>query len=378
MKTMWIDTAADLNGFCDILRRTDVIGVDTESDHFHAYQARVCLIQVATSEIAALIDPLVLDAEALAPLFEIFEDENLVKIIHSANSDLNELNRDYGISVRNVFDTQIAARFLKYERHGLSWLLEELLGVKAGKQFQRFDWTQRPIPHDAQLYALGDVVDLFELRERFAKELAEAGWSELFEQQCRYVAETSVYREVPFDVDRWRRIKVRRELGGRDRAAMQELFEWRHEMCKGLNRAAILVFENSALEKVARARPRSVKDYEALKIRNRLTQEQLRGLLAAVERSIDIPIPPEQAARKGQDGMSPAQKKLFGELKAWRDEVVDKLNIPFEFVASNGVLGEIVERQPETVEALAEVRGIVPWIRGKYGTEIVGLVRKGN
>src|SRR5690554_5698562 len=204
MKTMWIDTVAGLNGSCEVLRNSDVIGVDTEYDHFHAYQPLVCLIQVATPEVAALIDPLTLDAEALAPLFEIFEDDGQVKIIHSANSDLNELSRDYGISVRNVFDTQIAARFLNYERHGLSWLLEELLGVKAGKQFQRFDWTRRPIPSDAQGYALGDVVDLFELRDRFSKELAEACWDDLFAQQCAFVAETSVYREVPFDVERWR------------------------------------------------------------------------------------------------------------------------------------------------------------------------------
>lgn len=376
MKTMWIDTAKGLQAFCGVLQQADVIGVDTESDHFHAYQARVCLIQVATPEVAALIDPLALDEEVLAPLFEIFRDERVVKIIHSANSDLNELSRDYGIVVRNVFDTQVAARLLGYERHGLSWLLEELLGVKAGKQFQRFDWTQRPIPADAQLYALGDVVDLFALRERFARELAAAGLAEMFAQQCAWVAETSVYREVPFDAGRWRRIKVRRELRGRDRAAMQELFVWRHEMCKALNRAAILVFDNAALEKVARARPRSVKEYEALGIRAHLTKDQVKGLLAAVRRSLDMPIPPEYAPRVGQDMMSSAQKKVLAELKAWRDGVAAELGIPFEFVGANSIWGEVVEHRPGNVEELGKVRGILPWVQDKYGEEIVAIVNK--
>ncbi len=372
MQTIWIDKASQLQSFCEQIG-DGPLAVDTESDHFHAYRPKVCLIQIATRELAALVDPLALDAEALAPLFAALADPKLNKIFHSANSDINELNRDYGLTVANIFDTQVASRFLNYERNGLSWLLEELLGVVPGKQFQRFDWTRRPIPADAQEYAAGDVIHLFDLQDRFAGELDGLGWSQAFEEQCAYMAATSDYTANAFDPERWRRIKTRHVLNGRERAALREVFIWRHELCSQLNRAGLFVYDNSSLVRVAQARPRTPEELAALPIRETLSKTQTRGLLDAIERSLSAPVPPERPPRVDHEKMAPRAQAALRALKEWRDATAGELGLPFEFLATNATLTDLALMAPPSVEGLADFTSLLPWVRTRFGQKIVAL-----
>ncbi len=87
MEPIWIDEAEQLQKFCE-KNNGGPLTVDTESDHFHAYQAKVCLIQVADGAREALIDPLVLDAGELGPLFELLQDSSIIKILHAARNDI--------------------------------------------------------------------------------------------------------------------------------------------------------------------------------------------------------------------------------------------------------------------------------------------------
>ena len=55
-----------LQEVCDKLRHAPVIGVDTESDSFHHYQEKVCLIQLSDRDTDYILDPL--KVPDLAPL----------------------------------------------------------------------------------------------------------------------------------------------------------------------------------------------------------------------------------------------------------------------------------------------------------------------
>src|SRR5690349_22822338 len=78
------------------------------------YYPELCLVQVATDEVAACIDPLALPS--LEPLLALLLDERMVKVLHAARQDLEIFFHLAGRVPQPVFDTQVAARFLGLDR----------------------------------------------------------------------------------------------------------------------------------------------------------------------------------------------------------------------------------------------------------------------
>lgn len=376
METRWIDEADEVSAFCDAVDG-QVLAIDSESDHFHAYQARVCLLQVATREQSALIDPLALDDAALEPLFEVCRDADVTKIFHSARNDLNEFDRDWGLDVDGLFDTQIAARFLGYRRNSFSWLIEEILGESESGSYSRFDWTTRPLPDGARRYAATDAIHLLPLYDRFVEELDESGWREPFEQQCRYVAETTAFEPKPFDPEGWRKIDQGAGLDGQQRAIFRELYLWRHELCSELNRAAIHVFPNDVMAEVAR---RGIDSRDALADLDRLPNDTVDAhgddLIEAVERGRRADMPPDEPAddqsSRGRRA-SDEETARYNALRDWRNRTADELDIPTEFVATNATLSDIAADPPTDVDDLRRFRPILKWQRQMFGDEIVEI-----
>jgi len=365
METRWLDEADEVSAFCDTIDG-QVMAIDSESDHFHAYQARVCLLQVATREQTALIDPLALSESDLEPLFEVCRDPDVTKIFHSAHNDLNEFDRDWGLEVEGLFDTQIAARFLGYRRNSFSWLIEEIL-----------DWTTRPLPDGARRYAATDAIHLLPLYDRFEEELDESGWREPFEQQCRYVAETTSYEPKPFDPEGWRKIDQGAELEGDQRAIFRALYLWRHELCSELNRAAIHVFPNDVMAEVAR---REIDSRDALAELDRLPDETVEAhadeLLKAVERGRKAEIPPDAPSNNQSSRgrrFTDEERARYNALRDWRNRTAEELDIPTEFVATNDTLSDIAADPPADVDDLRKFRPILEWQRQMFGDEIVEI-----
>ncbi|QDG53459.1 hypothetical protein FIV42_22750 [Persicimonas caeni] len=377
MRTLWIDQPEQLRDFCAQIEG-DVIAFDTESDHFHAYQAQVCLIQVGSRESSALIDPLALDADELEPLFELLRDPSVVTILHAGRNDILEMDRDYGVIISNLFDTQIAAKFLGYERNSLSWLQEEIIGDKPG-QYSTFDWTTRPIPPKAREYAAADVADLFALRDRFLPELEAALWLEPFHQQCAYVTSITKYEPSPFDEEGWRKIDRRKNLDGEQRACLRELYVLRHEICTEENRAALHIFPDAALRKIFRDRPQTIADLEAIR---RLPDETIEAhgerILEALERSQHCEPPPERPPRKSRPRLSNAHRSRYSALKDWRNETSESLDLAGEFIATNATLFDVAEDPPTCVEGLDAFAGILPWHREMFGEEILEVIERAS
>lgn len=373
MRTLWIDQPEQLREFCDRIDG-NVIAFDTESDHFHAYQAQVCLIQVGTPELGALVDPLALDADDLEPLFELLRDPSIVTIMHAGRNDILEMDRDYGVSIANVFDTQIAAKFLGYERNSLSWLQEEIVGETPG-QYSTFDWTTRPIPEKACTYAAADVADLFALREQFLPELEESMWLEPFHQQCAYVASITKYEPSPFDENGWRKIFRRKNLDGEARACLCELYKLRHEICTEENRAALHIFPDAALRKIFKDRPQTIAELEQIR---RLPDDTIAAygerILETLEQAADCEPPPERAPRRSRPRISNAHRSRYGALKDWRNETSDDLDLAGEFIATNATLFDLAEDPPSCVDGLDAFAGILPWHREMFGEEILEIL----
>ena len=96
-----------LGGLVRALAPYPVVGVDTESNSFHAYRERVCLIQFSTPAVDYIVDPIGLpDLKTLAPFFA---NPSQQKVFHASEYDLICLSRDYHFEFANIFDTMSAA-----------------------------------------------------------------------------------------------------------------------------------------------------------------------------------------------------------------------------------------------------------------------------
>jgi ribonuclease D len=94
----------------------------------NTYWPDLCLIQVASSEEAAAIDPKGdLDMKPLLDLF--VNNEEVLKVFHAGGQDLEIIHNLTGKVPHPLFDTQIAAMALGHgEQIGYSNLIESLLG----------------------------------------------------------------------------------------------------------------------------------------------------------------------------------------------------------------------------------------------------------
>ena len=145
-----IRTGAELAALARRLRSEPLLAVDTEAASFHRYLDRVYLLQVSSREETAVVDPLA--TGGLEPVAELLADPAIEIVFHDADYDLRLLNREYGYTARNLFDTRIAAQLLNEPGVGLAALLEKYLDVRLDKRFgegarwaARPAWTLRPL-----------------------------------------------------------------------------------------------------------------------------------------------------------------------------------------------------------------------------------------
>ncbi|MBA4160426.1 MAG: ribonuclease D, partial [Gemmatimonadetes bacterium] len=202
MKYEYIDSSAGLQGVVDRLQGLALLGADTEAAGYHRYHDRISLIQVSSREENFLIDPLAVPD--LAPLGPLFADPAVETIFHDADFDLRILHRDLGFEVHGLFDTQIAAAFLGEKSLGLGAIVEQYLGIKLPKAYQRADWAERPLSEGMMDYAATDTVHLPELRDRLKAALEKRGRLHWAEEEFRRREETR-WTEEPADQEAFMR-----------------------------------------------------------------------------------------------------------------------------------------------------------------------------
>ena len=171
-----------LNAAARQLAKTDAIAFDLEADSMYHFQEKVCLIQIATDTVTLVIDPLKLDD--LSPLKPVMANPRIRKVLHGADYDIRSLYRDFNIAVRNLFDTELASRFLGIRESGLDAVLQARFGVHLDKKYQRKDWSKRPLPQAMMDYAAGDVHHLLPLAALLENELLAKGRLSWVREEC--------------------------------------------------------------------------------------------------------------------------------------------------------------------------------------------------
>lgn len=261
------------------LEREPVIALDTESNSFHVYRERVCLLQISTRDEDFVVDPLTVDPAPLGTVLCTGRET----VLHGADYDVRCLKREYGWSLPRLFDTMAAARRLARPGLGLSALVEASFGVRLSKASQRSDWGRRPLSREQLAYAALDTHYLLPLHDLLAAELASRGAMEEARREFDRIAAVEP-RERIFDPGGWRRLKGARDLDPDGRSVLGALWILREDRAKALDRPPFKVLGEQAMIDVARRRPRSPE--ELLRIPG-ITSSVLRRLGEAILAAVD-------------------------------------------------------------------------------------------
>lgn len=338
---------------------TGPVAVDAERASGYRYSERAYLVQLyRRGSGTLLIDPIA--TGSLARLQDVIGDEEW--IFHAATQDLTCL-RELDLDPSLIFDTELAARLLGFERVGLGAVIERLLGITLEKAHSAADWSTRPLPETWLAYAALDVELLIDVRDQLNQELQDADKLDAAREEFADILTRELGAKKP---DAWRRIGgISRLRSPRALAVARELWLSRDEAARSTDTAPGRLFPDRALAAVATAMPRSRGELARLKeFTGRASRTQLDRWWAAIERGLTTEDLPPQAPRDPERMPHHRQweqraPEADRRLKLAREFLVahaESLQMPVENLLTPELLRRAAwkPRQPVSAEAVAE------------------------
>ncbi len=299
---MYVDSPQLLAELADLLRGADALAIDTEFMRERTYYARLCLIQVATDDVTAIVDPLAVSD--LEPLFAVFRDPAVTKVFHAGSQDLEILYRLMGSVPAPVFDTQTAATLLGMPSQvGYQQLVHSLVGVTLGKGHTYTDWTARPLSAEQVDYALDDVRYLPSAYRTMRERLQAEGRLEWLEQDFARMADPATYDVIA--EEQFRRVKRASALDRRSLAVLRELAVWREREAQRRDLPKRWVVSDEALLEIARRVPTDSASLQSVRgLNEQVARRNADDILKAIRRGQDVPDDelPKIAKRKRLEG----------------------------------------------------------------------------
>lgn len=247
-----VDNKRDLLAVVEQLGNERSYAVDTEFHRERTYYPKVALVQLAFADRLVIIDPLAVD---IAPLADVFAGDGIA-VLHAAAQDLEVFERSCGVVPGTIFDTQIAAGFLGLSSPSLASLHERELGKRLPKGDRLTDWLRRPLSEQQLDYAISDVADLLQIRDRLQSDLEALDRLVWAMDECELLRER--IRVPPDPADAWARIKECRHLRGPALGVAQGLAAWREERAAETDQPARFVLPDLALVGIAQRKPTTV------------------------------------------------------------------------------------------------------------------------
>ena len=337
-----INTEAGLRALLAAMGAIPWVAVDTEFMREKTYFPKLCLIQLATTEHIACIDPLAF--EDLGPLKALFHDPTILKVFHAASQDLEVLLLVTGKVPAPVFDTQVAASLLGHgEQVGYANLVQAVLQHELDKTQSRTDWSQRPLKSEQLSYARDDVRYLVQLFLSLQKELDGLGRLPWLQPEMDALTRPELYQA---DMEgAWRRVSGHKRLKPRELAVLRELASWRETQARALDRPRRWTISDDALLLIARTRPSDPQALRELRgMPKGLGDTQVRQLLQAVQKGSETP---------KEDWPVLSRRRPLAEA----EEVIVDVGM--------ALLRELARQQQISPEAVASRRDVVALMRGE-------------
>ena len=354
------------------LRGGNAVAVDLEADSMFHYQEKVCLIQMAQNDYRWAIDPLKIND--MTPLLPVFADKSVEKIFHGADYDIRSLYRDFGIEINNLFDTELASRFLGVVQTGLASVLADRFDVHVDKKFQKKDWSKRPLPDEMIDYAMGDVTHLGILANMLKKELKAVGRCEWVKQECRLL--TRVRPPEPDQRPLFMKFSGAGKLDRRSLAVLEAVLAVRDQIARKKDRPVFKIMSSRSILRIATEKPihgAGLKKSRALS--NRQIDMYAPDIIAAVRTAMALPTEalPVYPRNKKPIVDSNLARRIKA-LKTWRGVVAKTLNMPAGQLINNTLIAAIAAVNPTDKSVLMTMDGIRAWQVDAFGDDLLDVL----
>ncbi|MDI1292863.1 MAG: ribonuclease D [Methylobacter sp.] len=362
----YINTPDQLAKLCEQIKKESWLALDTEFLREKTYYPKFCLLQIATPEWVACIDPIALPS--LDILFEVLYSPSIVKVFHSCRQDLEIFYQLTGKLPEPIFDTQIAAPLLGFQENpGYAMLVSSLLNVNLNKAHTRADWSKRPLIDAEIQYAADDVIYLCKIYQMMLQKLAELGRGDWLERDFAELSNPDLYEVRPEKA--WLKIKGKNKLTGKQLSIVQTLAEWRENTARSEDRPKSWLLRDEMLFDLAKLQPETVSELANVRginerTANRYGTELCDLIMAAKNRA---PIPLNENGR-------PVKKTQQ------QEAVLDILTALVRIRAEENALNPVILATRKDLEELLFNDGnecplLHGWRFNMAGRELVGLLK---
>jgi len=154
-----------------------VVAIDTETMGLDPRRDRLCLVQMSSGDGDAHLVQIAPGQRQAPNLVRMLADPATLKLFHFGRFDIAALENAFGVVTAPVWCTKIASKMVRTftDRHGLKYLLSDLVGVDISKQQQTSDWGAAELSPAQLEYAASDVLHLHALKAELEQRLAREG-----------------------------------------------------------------------------------------------------------------------------------------------------------------------------------------------------------
>jgi ribonuclease D len=354
-----------LAAFCQRMATAEFVTVDTEFMREKTYWPKLCLVQLAGPDEAAIIDAMAPGLD-LAPLMALMVDPKVLKVFHAARQDIEIFYHLSGRVPTPIFDTQVAAMVCGFgDSVGYETLASKLARARIDKSMRFTDWARRPLSEKQLHYALSDVTHLRVAYERLQQQLDETGRSRWVDEEMATLTDPATYMPDPYEV--WRRLKVR-TTNPRFLYVLRELASWRELTAQERDVPRNRILRDDALLNIAAHAPRT--EEELLRTRglghNGFSAAMKQAILAAIERG------------RAAEASGTIEFEEKPELPRGLAPVVDLLRVLLKMKCEAGdVAQRLVASGPDLELIAADDNADVPalhgWRREVFGADALAL-----
>jgi ribonuclease D len=340
----YIATDLQLETLLQQLDSSTWLTLDTEFIRENTYFPKLCLIQIATENVVACIDPL--SIQNLQPLFVWLADPKRVKVLHSAWQDLELLYHiSGGLLPTPIFDTQVAAAILGMgDQVGYGRLVEVCLGVDLEKSQARTDWAQRPLTPKQLEYAIDDVRYLRDVYLFLQHEIKRLGREQWLTKALHRLVDSQTYA-VDINTS-WQRVRNLQILKPAQLAVLRELAKWREQYALQHNIPRRWIVNDELLLELARKQPQSI---EAIKVLRGMSEDLAKQYASDWLQCIQA----GKAVDKANWPQLPKRRKLDADLQI----VADLLMLLLQKIAQEHELApQLIATRPQIEKMLIENR----------------------
>lgn len=374
VKYEMITASGELESICMRLLKEKQVSVDLEADSMYHFKEKVCLLQIATPGANFIIDPLKIGH--LDPLRPLFASREIQKIFHGADYDVRSLYRDFKISINNLFDTQLACRFLGMRETGLDAALLKKLDVRIVKKYQKKDWSQRPLPQEMLAYAVQDVIYLIPLYELLSQELRQSERFAWVQAECRHLSKVrpAAHGNQPLFIS----FKGAGRFDPRHLAVLEALLQMRKKIAAQKDKPLFKVLSNSAIMQMTLSQPHTLRRLQDAQI---LSPKQLNMHGGECVRAIQkgLKLPPKQLLvypRKNGTRLNPAIVRRIRALREWRELRGAALKLDPALLCSKESMNAIAQLKPQQSADFKAIAGMRKWQLQAFAKEIIAVLRR--